>query len=225
MDRRTATGRPGTTSTLELRGPAVGDLLRTFLERWDDPHPLDRRNPFRMVMHGWPGCRDTRSRCREQFPAPRRRPGRTPYRSCGRTRTSAPATRSRPRGSAASPAAYLKAFGAPGSLIYLEDQYLWSDADRAADSPTRSQRSPELRVIVVVPRYPDADGRSAGRQLARSVPRRCEMLRRRAPDRVAIYDLENAAGTPDLRARQDLHRRRRLVDLRLRQLQPPLLDL
>ena len=43
--------------------------------------------------------------------------------------------------------------------------------------------------------------------------------------RVAVYNLENDHGAPDLRAREGLHRRRRVVHLRLGQLQPPLLDL
>ena len=32
---------------LEIRGPAVGDLAVTFPKRWDDPTPLDHRNPWR----------------------------------------------------------------------------------------------------------------------------------------------------------------------------------
>src|SRR5207302_2206356 len=32
---------------LEIRGPAVGDLDLTFRERWEDPTPLDHRNPIR----------------------------------------------------------------------------------------------------------------------------------------------------------------------------------
>ena len=32
---------------LEVRGPAVGDLAHTFRERWEDPTPLDHRNPWR----------------------------------------------------------------------------------------------------------------------------------------------------------------------------------
>src|SRR5215207_7918991 len=32
---------------LEIHGPAVGDLAWTFRERWEDPTPVDHRNPFR----------------------------------------------------------------------------------------------------------------------------------------------------------------------------------
>ncbi len=32
---------------LEVRGPGVGDLAYTFRERWEDPTPVDHRNPVR----------------------------------------------------------------------------------------------------------------------------------------------------------------------------------
>ena len=39
---------------LEVHGPAVGDLAWTFRERWEDPTPLDHRNPWRArAAHGW----------------------------------------------------------------------------------------------------------------------------------------------------------------------------
>ena len=34
---------------LEVHGPAVGDLGFTFRERWEDPTPLDHRNPWRLA--------------------------------------------------------------------------------------------------------------------------------------------------------------------------------
>jgi phosphatidylserine/phosphatidylglycerophosphate/cardiolipin synthase-like enzyme len=50
MNPRYGDRPPWHDAALELRGPVVGDLLRTFVERWDDPHPLDRRTPYRMVI-------------------------------------------------------------------------------------------------------------------------------------------------------------------------------
>jgi hypothetical protein len=50
MDARYGDRPPWHDAALELRGPIVGDLLRTFVERWDDPHPLDHRTPYRMVV-------------------------------------------------------------------------------------------------------------------------------------------------------------------------------
>ena len=35
---------------LEVRGPAIGALEVTFRERWEDPTPLDHRNPWRARM-------------------------------------------------------------------------------------------------------------------------------------------------------------------------------
>ncbi|MBA3304150.1 MAG: phospholipase, partial [Acidimicrobiia bacterium] len=41
IDARYGDQAPWHDAMLELRGPAVGEVLRTFVERWDDPHPLD----------------------------------------------------------------------------------------------------------------------------------------------------------------------------------------
>lgn len=100
MDPRYGDRAPWHDAALELRGPVVGDLLRTFVERWDDGHPstaVRRTGPSSSVS---PGCRATRSRCL-RISLIHRRPGRTPYRCCGRTPTSARAIHSRRRGSGA----------------------------------------------------------------------------------------------------------------------------
>ncbi len=73
--------------------------------------------------------------------------------------------------------AYLKAFRRARGLVYLEDQYLWSEAAARALAKTLSRR-PELKVIVVVPRYPDRGGRATsaanriGRERATKHPAR-----------------------------------------------------
>src|SRR5205807_5089894 len=76
-----------------------------------------------------------------------------------------------------------------------EDQYLWSShaAHALADA---LQRNPELHVVAVVPRYPDRGGRatSAASRVGREYV--TDVLRRAGGERVAVYDLENAAGTP-----------------------------
>src|SRR3954466_5869200 len=50
MDPRYGSRAPWHDVMLELHGPVVGDLHRCFVERWDDPHPLDRRTPYRMLV-------------------------------------------------------------------------------------------------------------------------------------------------------------------------------
>jgi len=58
--------------------------------------------------------------------------------------------------------AYLKALGRARSLVYIEDQYLWGTL--VADALAAAlRRAPELRMIIVVPRHPDRDGRISGR--------------------------------------------------------------
>ena len=35
---------------LEIRGPAVRDVQESFAQRWNDPTPLDHRNPYRRML-------------------------------------------------------------------------------------------------------------------------------------------------------------------------------
>jgi phosphatidylserine/phosphatidylglycerophosphate/cardiolipin synthase-like enzyme len=91
--------------------------------------------------------------------------------------------------------AYAKAFARAQSFIYIEDQYLWSTEVAAALAQALTN-NPRLQVIVVVPRYPDSDGPVAGPPSRIGQLRAIAMLRRAAPDRVGVFDLENDAGTP-----------------------------
>ena len=52
IDRRYGPTPPWHDVQLQIRGPAIGDLDQTFRERWNDPTPLDRHNPFRARMGG-----------------------------------------------------------------------------------------------------------------------------------------------------------------------------
>jgi phosphatidylserine/phosphatidylglycerophosphate/cardiolipin synthase-like enzyme len=100
-----------------------------------------------------------------------------------------------PEGERSVARAYAKAFGQAKRLIYVEDQYLWSEivAEGIVDA---LHRSPDLHVVAVVPRYPDQDGRLSGPPARLGRIRALQILRDAAPDRVAVYDLENAQGTP-----------------------------
>ncbi len=79
--------------------------------------------------------------------------------------------------------------------MYLEDQYLWSlDAANALGDALR--REPQLRIVIVIPRYPDPSGRvvaGASRYGREMVTRE---LQAAGDGRVAILDLENDHGTP-----------------------------
>ena len=91
--------------------------------------------------------------------------------------------------------AYAKAFARARSLIYIEDQYLWS-TEVAAALAEALERNPELKVIAVVPRHPSSDGPLAGPPSRIGQLRAIRMLRRVAPDRIGVFDLENTIGTP-----------------------------
>ena len=58
--------------------------------------------------------------------------------------------------------AYRKVFARARRLIYVEDQYLWAPfvAELLAGA---LNANPDLHIIAVVPRYPDKEGRRAGR--------------------------------------------------------------
>ena len=90
--------------------------------------------------------------------------------------------------------AYRKVFARARRLIYIEDQYLW--APFVADLLAAALReNPDLHIVAVVPRFPDKEGAArwpslVGREQA------IRVCRAAGGDRFAIYDLENAAGTP-----------------------------
>lgn len=177
-----------------LCGPAVDDVAFTFRERWEDPAPLDSRNPLRWVLH-----RLSRQPTeRAPLAAERVDPPRSGPHAVQVLRTY-PARRKggypfAPRGERSIARAYIKAFGRARRLIYLEDQYLWSfHATRVLCDALI--REPELLVVIVIPRYPDPSGRIVGSAsvLGREIVQ--DALYAAGGDRVAIYDLEREDGT------------------------------
>lgn len=191
MDPRYGSRAPWHDVMLEVHGPAVGKLLRCFVERWDDPHPLDRRTPYRMVVQRLARMPRHPSKLPEAFPDP---PPAGPH-AVQVLRTYAhkhPGFPFAPHGEYSVARGYLKAFARAKTLVYLEDQYLWS-ADVTHGLREALDRSPELRIIAVVPRYPDQDGRISGPPARYA---QLEALRLLESDRVAVYNLENEYGVP-----------------------------
>jgi phosphatidylserine/phosphatidylglycerophosphate/cardiolipin synthase-like enzyme len=194
LDARYGPRPPWHDVQIELRGPAAGDVDFTFRERWDDPTPLDHRNPWRLLLRrlthqprhpgplppeptALPGRGDHAVQVLRTYPAKR-----PPYPFA-------------PEGERSIARAYLKAFRRARRLVYVEDQYLWS-AQAAHALADALAREPELHVVAVVPRYPDRAGRLSG--AANRVGREyfIDLLRGAGGDRFAVYDLENAEGTP-----------------------------
>jgi phosphatidylserine/phosphatidylglycerophosphate/cardiolipin synthase-like enzyme len=194
LDARYGDRPPWHDVQLLVRGPAVGDLEFTFRERWRDETPLDHRNPLRA------GLRRLTHQPRRPGPLRSATVDSTPVgtHSVQVIRTY-PAKRPHypfaPNGERSIARAYLKAFRRARRLVYLEDQYLWSmhAAEALADALERHR---DLRLVAVVPRYPDRDGRATGAANRIGREYSVEMLRRAGGDRVAIYDLENDEGIP-----------------------------
>ena len=90
---------------------------------------------------------------------------------------------------------YASAFARARRLIYLEDQYFWSDL-AAATLADALRREPELHVIAVVPRFPEEDARFGGPPEQYGQRLAWERLREAGGDRFAMFDLENDEGTP-----------------------------
>lgn len=140
---------------VELRGPAVGDIEQTFRERWADPAALTRL-PWQYLADRLGGLP------RRADPLPPRQPAPP---AVGRSRVQVlrtypakrPAYPFAPEGEYSVARALTKALSRAQRLVYLEDQYLWSEqVGRVLDAALR--RNPELRIVAVCPRYPDQEG-------------------------------------------------------------------
>jgi phosphatidylserine/phosphatidylglycerophosphate/cardiolipin synthase-like enzyme len=194
MDRRYGKRAPWHDAAVELHGPVVADVLATFVERWDDPHPLDRRTPYRWLVQRRAHMPRHPEPIGTQPPTPEAS-GPHPVQVLRTYGHKHPPFPFAPDGERSIARAYMKAFSRARSLIYVEDQYLWSNlvADGIADA---LRREPELRFIAVVPRYPDADGAVSGPPNRLGQIHALETLRSAAPGRVGVYDIENDAGAP-----------------------------
>ena len=179
---------------LEVRGPAVADLLHTFRERWEDPSPLDHRNPWRAAIHRRVKQPAKPSPLPEVLADPKPM-GDVAVQVLRTYPAKRPPYPFAPLGERSVARAYLKALVRARSLVYVEDQYLWS-VEVARVLAESLRRSPELRLIAVVPRYPDRDGRITGPLNRIGQVEALEVVRRAGGERVGIYDLENEAGRP-----------------------------
>ena len=194
MDPRYGKQPPWHDAAVELHGPVVADVLELFAERWNDPHPLDRRTPYRMLLQRLADMPRHPEPLPETAPPP---PPAGPHavqllRTYGVKHPPFPFA---PGGERSVARAYTKAFALARSLIYIEDQYLWS-AEVAAGIAAALEQNPGLNVIAVVPRYPDSDGPLGGPPKRLGQLRAIETIGRVAPGRFGVFSLENTSGTP-----------------------------
>ena len=154
---------------LAVRGPAVADVETVFRERWEDPAPLTR-NPLNRLSELLRHDDRTPDPLPAQLPAPAAARGQLVQRlrTYPKRRHGYPFA---PDGERTVARAYTKVVNRAHSLIYLEDQYVWStgivtcfaDALRADTN---------VRMIAVIPLYPDQDGRFSSRPISSDANRR-----------------------------------------------------
>ena len=194
MDRRYGPSPPWHDAMVEIRGPAVRDVQDTFAQRWSDPTPVDHRNPYRRLQQ-------------RRADMPRHAPPLPPLaappaeagthavqvlRTYGAKRPPFPFA---PRGERSIARGYQHAFAHARRLIYVEDQYLWSDLVASALAAAL-RREPRLQVIAVVPHHPDNDGRFSGPPNRLGQQAAIRMLSDAGGARFGVFDLHNAAGVP-----------------------------
>jgi phosphatidylserine/phosphatidylglycerophosphate/cardiolipin synthase-like enzyme len=179
-----------------ITGPAVHDVETVFRERWLDPTPLSR-SPLRYVKDRLTRLDLTPDPLPEQAPPPPEVAGGTHAVQLLRTYPDLRLNRDYPfanGGERSVARGYTKALTRATQVIYVEDQYLWGH--HVGDVFTEALReNPDLHVIAVVPLHPDLDGASRVPQLVGRRRAMLEMLDT-APGRVAVYGIENHAGTP-----------------------------
>ena len=189
--------RRGTTPRSSCAARSSATCCATFTERWDDPHPLDRRTPYRMLAAARrPDAAASASRCPRSLPPPApagphavqvlRTYGdeapRVPVRAARRAQHR-PGVR---EGVRAAPAA-------------------WSTSRTSTSGPSEVARgiaealpaSPELRVDRRACRAtPTPTAGSAGRRTGSGSGGRSTCSAAPRPTACSSFDLENAAGTP-----------------------------
>ena len=158
------------------------------------PIPWTGAHPTGCCCNDWPICPATPNRCRSTAPPP---PPAGPHavqllRTYGVKHPPFPFA---PGGERSVARAYTKAFARARSLIYIEDQYLWS-AEVAAGIAAALEQNPGLNVIAVVPRYPDSDGPLGGPAERLGQLRAIETIAALRPTDSACSIWRTRAGTP-----------------------------
>ncbi len=179
-----------------IQGPAVHDVETTFRERWEDSTPVTL-NPGRLASSLAQGEQLEPRPLPEQWPPP---PAREDGHEAVQVLRTYPSLLPAgfdfaPEGERSIAAGNDKAVEHARRLIYLEDQYLWSEeVGRHFGAALRD--NPQLRLICVIPIVPDVDGALSlppqlyGRKLA------MDLLLEAGPERVALFGLTSPAGFP-----------------------------
>ena len=179
-----------------IQGPAVHDVETTFRERWEDSTPLTL-NPGRLMsslVHREDLSPDPLG---DQAPPPPPRPDGHEIVQIIRT---FPVIYPKsydfaPDGERSVMLGNTKAIAQAERLVYVEDQYLWSE-EVGEHFAGALRDKPDLRLVVVLPMVPDREGAAVevpqlyGRSLA------MRKILEAGGDRVAFFGLTNESGLP-----------------------------
>lgn len=179
-----------------IQGPAVHDVETTFRERWEDSTPLTL-NPGRILsslVHREDLAPEPLG---DQAPPPPPVPGGHDVVQILRTY---PVIYPKsfdfaPEGERSVMLGNTKAIARAERLVYVEDQFLWSE-EVGAHFAGALRANPDLRLVVVLPMVPDREGAVAevpqlyGRFLA------MRQIIEAGGDRVAVFGLTNERGLP-----------------------------
>jgi phosphatidylserine/phosphatidylglycerophosphate/cardiolipin synthase-like enzyme len=180
-----------------ITGPAVYDVETVFRERWEDPTRLTR-HPLYWTQDKILRMDMTPDPLPDQWPPPPSPEGATHVVQLLRTYPNLRRGRDYPfaRGGERSVArGYCKAISRSRHLIYIEDQYLWGQ--HVGNVFTEALHThPDLHVMAVVPLFTDQEGFTARTPQLLGRARAMQQMTEAAPDRVAIFGIENHEGTP-----------------------------
>lgn len=178
---------------LQIHGPAVRDVEDVFRERWEDPAALSR-----LPWHAVPDILRGLTRTPSELPPPAAPPELSGTCSVQLLRTyprRRPAYPFAKEGERSAAKAYAKVLHRARSLVYVEDQYLWS-VDVARVFAEALRREPRLRLVAVVPKFLDDDSPITIPSALLGHSSALETIREAGGDRVLVLDLENDRGIP-----------------------------
>ncbi|WP_310528551.1 phospholipase D-like domain-containing protein [Nocardioides sp.] len=179
-----------------IQGPAVHDVETTFRERWEDSTPLTV-NPGRLLSSLFHREDLSPEPLGDQEPPPAPRPDGHDVVQIIRT---FPVIMPKgfdfaPEGERSVMLGNSKAIAHADRLVYVEDQYLWSD-DVGEHFAAALREKPDLRLVVVLPMLPDLEGAMAEVPQLYGRTRAMRTIIEAGGDRVAVFGLCNADGIP-----------------------------
>ncbi|MGB0101411.1 MAG: phospholipase D family protein [Nocardioides sp.] len=179
-----------------IQGPAVHDVETTFRERWEDSTPLTM-NPGRRLS-SWGNSEDLSPEPLgdRQPPPPPRADGHEIVQIIRTFPEIAPKGYDfAPEGERSVMLGNAKAIAQADRLVYLEDQYLWSDVV-GEHFASALRDKPDLRLVIVLPMMPDLEGALAEVPQLYGRSRAMRTILEAGGDRVAVFGLCNDSGLP-----------------------------